>query len=452
MKHFVIRTQLLFVSIILLVTFGMMMAIVMRYNSRWDLTKEKVYSLSEPTLKLLEKLDGSKVKVTAFYPKDDPARDHFEVFLKECQLQHSGFQYFFFDPDRVPSLTKQYSVKELYTVIIEYDGRQERIVFPTEETFSNALLRLANPKQYEVCFVQGHGEAQLDQDNRSGYRLFKEELISRNYLVHEIILARDKVPDACNVVTVAGPHRDLDPDEFGYLKKAFLDGKGVFFLIDPMDPGAGASFRKFLDDFGIVLGEDVLVDKMSRMVGGDFLVPLVNKYVIDHLITNNFEKPTFFPVARSVQPSSKDIPGLETVPLALTGSGSWAEVNLEGLEKGEAVFEAETDLSGPIPIAVAVEETEDSEKGGRLVTIGDSDFLTNAYVDLSGNRDFALNAIQWLAKDDRFISIHTDEIEFQPLFLTSEQRVILIAVSVAALPILFFVLGLIRMTIRKSIK
>ncbi|MCI0532045.1 MAG: GldG family protein, partial [candidate division Zixibacteria bacterium] len=102
MKYIFIRSQLIFVSVILFLTLGMMMAIVMRYNSRWDFTKEKIYSLSDPTKKLLDKLRGDTIQAFVFYPQDDPARGNFEVFLKEVQLHHPSFSYYFYDPDRVP--------------------------------------------------------------------------------------------------------------------------------------------------------------------------------------------------------------------------------------------------------------------------------------------------------------------------------------------------------------
>ena len=59
MKHLFIRFQLVFVSAILLATLAMVMALVVKNNYRWDATKEKIYSLSESTSKLLKNMDGS---------------------------------------------------------------------------------------------------------------------------------------------------------------------------------------------------------------------------------------------------------------------------------------------------------------------------------------------------------------------------------------------------------
>lgn len=466
MKRFFIRIQLVFVSIILFATLVMVMSLVVKNNYRWDATSEKIYSLSESTVKLLKNLQSAPVDILAFYPHDDQARMAFEVFLKQCQFHHPHFRYHFYDPDRVPSLAKKYNVKKFYTVVLMYQGRSETIAEPTEESFTNALLRLANPKRFNLCFVTSHGESSLEDKDKTGLAALKETVESMNYGTHEVILLRDAVPDVCNVMIVAGPHQDFDATEFRYIKKAFISGRGILFLIDPMDPGAGKSFRDFMASFGVLMSEDVIVDKMSRMVGGDFLVPLVNQYMVDHPITATFEKPTFFPVARSLQPSGESSKTLDVVPLALTSDRSWSETNLQTLEKGEASFEPTTgDLQGPLPVAVAVqgtiapEETQDKntpspspspaasappEKKGRLVVIGDSDFVTNSYIGLSGNMDFALNAIQWLTQDDRFISIHPRQPEFKPLLLSQEQKTLLLLICIAGLPVAALIFGGLR--------
>lgn len=450
MRHFFIRVQLVLVSVLLLLSLGMVMFLVMRNNYRWDLTQEKIYSIPEGMAGIFDRLRNESIEVMAFYPHDDPARANFEIFLKQCQLRHRKFKYNFYDPDRVPNLAKQYQVKEFYTVILKMGDRHESLVGPSEETFSNALLRLSNPKRFGICFVTGHGEAPLTETNRNGLSQIKGTLEGLNYTVHEVILLRDQVPPFCNVIAVGGPHHDFDPFEFKLLAKAFDSGRGIFFAIDPMDPGTGKAFADFIKTYGVLLGDDVVVDKMSRLVGGDFLVPLVGQYIADHPITAKFAKPTFFPVARTVQPSGEEGSRFEIMPLALTGEGSWAETDLAGLEKGDAAFEPDqADLAGPLSLAVAVEarSKKDSEgspdlsSAGRLVVIGDSDFLTNAYVGLSGNNDFLLSMIQWLTKDERFISIPVKETKFKLLLLTSQQRFWMLVFNIAVLPLFFLLAG-----------
>ncbi len=448
MKQFGMKVQLFLVSLMLLAAFVLGMAAIERVNRRWDLTKNRVYSLSPQTTAVLDKLKNEKIQIWAFYPHEDQARENIEVFFKECRLHHRKFLYAFYDPDRFPSLAKHFEVTQFYTVVIQYQDRVERVVMPNEEMFTNALLRLAAPRKYSLCFTAGHGESVLNGVERNSLSQLKSALELQNYQIQEIILSRDKIPPFCDAVVVAGPHQEFDIEEFAMLKAAFKTGGSIFFLIDPMDPGTGKSFHDFLKGFGAELGENVIVDKMSRVVGGDFLVALVAQYVTGHPITEHFNQTTFFPVSRSLQPSTEPVPNIEVVPLAVSGSGSWAESNLVELEKGEAQFDADADISGPICLAVAAQES--GEKGGRLIAIGDSDFVTDAYLQLSGNLNLAQNMIRWLVRDDRFVSLPPRELEFKPLFLTESQRNKMLVLVLGVLPGLFLIFGAAALLKRKK--
>lgn len=451
MKRLWIRLELAYAALILLATFSLILSMQIRWNTRWDLTPGKMYSLDEMTQRTLKSMDG-QLHIRAFYPQDDPARKNFEVFLKQCQLALPRLQFDFLDPDRVPTLTEKYRVKDIYTVILEYKNRTERIVQPTEQSFTSALVRLLSPQVSEVCAVTGHGEAVFGGKDRTSYEMFRGFLSDNNMNLQEVILTRDKVPEACTSVLVAGPHNDFTMEEFQILKDAFHAGKGILFLIDPMEAGEGKEFGAFFKSFGVDLGMNVIVDKASRMVGGDFLVALVSQYMTQHPITKDFVQPTLFPVTRSVQPAVEMPADLDVIPLALSSNESWAETNLAQLEKGEANFESSYDIIGPIPMAVAVETktTKDSDskavgnpqKGGRLVVIGDSDFVSNAYFDLSGNANFALSALRWLGKEDLLITLRPRNEEFRPMLLSQRQRLLLIGVSLGAIPGLVLLAGL----------
>ncbi|MDD5227106.1 MAG: hypothetical protein PHV97_08005, partial [Candidatus Omnitrophica bacterium] len=228
--------------------------------------------------------------------------------------------------------------------------------------------------------------------------------------------------------------------------------------IDPMDPGAGNAFLEFAQKHGVALGPNVIVDKVSRMVGGDFLMPLVSRYLVTHPVTKSLKQATFFPLVRTVQPSTDVVPGIEVTPLAMTGEGSWGETDLPALENGNATFDMKTDVAGPLPVAVAVEQKKDQGTGGRgqknslnpepstlivgrMIIAGDGDFLTNGYLDLSGNKELGLNMIRWLARDDRFMDVKRPELRFKPLLLDVPNRTKLMFFLLGVYPLAFLVLG-----------
>ncbi|MFH0985738.1 MAG: Gldg family protein [Candidatus Omnitrophota bacterium] len=477
MKQFFLKSQLLFEAAILLATLTLVYVVIQPFHERRDMTQDKIYSLPPATTEVLQDLKDRRVDLLLFFSQEDPARQGLEVFLKECAEHHPHFRYDFYDPNRRPQLAKKFNVSAPRTVIFRSGDREERLVGPTEEAFTNAFLRLRYPRDIDVCFVMGHGEVELEEESTGGYKRFKETLQGYNTKVHGIVLTRDHVPDVCQVVVVGGPRWDLTPGEFADLDKAFQNGKGVLLLIDPMDPGAGSVFTEFAQKHGVALGQNVIVDKTSRMVGGDFLMPLVSRYLVTHPVTKMIKQATFFPLVRTVQPSTDGVQGLDVVPLGLTGEGSWGESDLSALEGGNATFDMKTDVAGPLPVAVAVErkghepratdhENKDgspkvkaeSQKswtvdrgpwtGSRMVIVGDGDFLTNGYLDLSANKELGLSMIRWLANDNRYINVKRPELRFKPLLLDETRRTQLIAFLLGVWPLTIFVLGALYLVIR----
>ncbi|MFA5168799.1 MAG: Gldg family protein [Candidatus Omnitrophota bacterium] len=481
MKQFFLKFQLLFEAAILLATFTLVYVVIQPFHERWDMTRDKVYSLPRATTGVLRDLKNRRIDLLLFFSQDDPARQGLKVFLKECGRYHPDFHYDFYDPDRRPQLARKLNVSAVKTVIFRSGGREERLVGPTtEEAFTNAFLRLLHPKDLDVCFVTGHGEAGLGDDTTGGYLHFRDALRGYNAKVHGIVLGRGHVPDACQVVVVGGPRWDLTVEEFAGLDKAFQEGKGILFLIDPMNPGAGTAFTEFAGKYGVALGQNVIVDKASRMIGGDLLMPLVSRYLVTHPVTKTMKQATFFPLVRAVQPSADVIPGLHVMPLAMTGEESWAETDLSALENGNAVFDMKTDIAGPLSVAVAIEKKGDSGLGtrdpsgtdrradpsfggkdgepgretknekqiprrsnnsGRMIFVGDGDFLTNGYLDLSGNKDLGLNMVRWLAGDDRFMDVRRPEFRFKPLLLDAPHQARLVILLLGVYPSMFLVLG-----------
>jgi ABC-type uncharacterized transport system involved in gliding motility auxiliary subunit len=109
------------------------------------------------------------------------------------------------------------------------------------------------------------------------------------------------------------------------------------------------------------------------------------------------------------------------------------------------------DTAGPVPIGVAVavptKAAEPAEKPDappadppaampetRVVAIGDSDFASNAYVGVEGNRDLFMNTVSWLAQQESLISIRPREASERRLTLSSAQITMMFWLSIVLVP------------------
>ncbi|MBI1978322.1 MAG: Gldg family protein [Candidatus Omnitrophica bacterium] len=413
--------------------------IARNYRHRFDLSEGKVYSLAPQSLQVLEALQSEPIRVYAFFREDLPSKAFLEDLLKEYAYRHPRFHYEFYDPDRVPGKVKQFGIDTYGTTVIEVKGKREKTNQITEEAVTNILAKLLREEAKRLTFTKEHGGPSLAEEKEvRGYGLLKKKLVDFNYEVQETILLRDKISRGTDLLVLGGPKVDLLLEELDLIRK-YVDGGGnLLALIDPVNPGEGKNLEQFLKGYGIQLGSDVVVDKLTTVLGGDFLMPMVTEYK-PHAITKGFRLTSFFPIARSVRQVQKTSENLEVTEIAWTGPGSWAETDLKNLEVGKVAFDPKKDEKGPVPLAVAVQKKEGT--GGRVVVFGDSDFVTNGRLNLSGNKDLFLNTIAWLSGDELAIAIRPRARKITPLYLKETDQEFVFYVPVLGLPLAFLLAG-----------
>jgi ABC-type uncharacterized transport system involved in gliding motility auxiliary subunit len=69
-------------------------------------------------------------------------------------------------------------------------------------------------------------------------------------------------------------------------------------------------------------------------------------------------------------------------------------------------------------------------------------------LNLSGNRDFFMNALSWLAEEEDLIAIRPKEEESQPLVLSHTQGRVVFWICVVLFPGMVFISGMIVLRVR----
>ncbi len=448
--------------------------ILSRQNRRWDLTAAQQYSLSDQTRRVVGSLE-QPVRVLVFtreaeFPRYRDRFDEYEYLSPQVEVEYV-------DVDQDPVRARQYEVDVYGTIVFEYEGRTERTTSSTEQDLTNALITVVEGEERTVYFVQGHGEADPQGDERDGYRAVTDALGRDNFRVETVVLAQaPEVPADATVIVVAGPDTDLLPGEADLLR-AYLDGGGkLLLLLDPPDTGEDPpkpNLEALAAEWGIEIGTDVVVDAsgVGQLLGTDASVPVAAVYP-PHAITENFNLLTAFPLTRSIRPVEGGADGRTADAIVQTSERSWAEADLEELRTGEvALDEAAGDRPGPVTIAAVVSQTverpettetgsgEDADAAGetsaneteddgaplqaRLAVFGDSDFASNAAVGIQGNRDLMLNTINWLAQQENLIAIRPREPEDRRITLTADQQQRVFWLSLLMVPGSIMALGFI---------
>ena len=429
-----------------------------RHNKRWDLTAAKQFSLSDQTKKVLQGLQRP-VRVRVFGRSEDFPR--FRERLDEYQYQSKQLNVEYIDLERNPARANEYKppIQTAGTVVFEYDGRTERVTSDAEQDLTNGLIKVIQGKQHKVYFVQGHGEHSTETTDRSGYSSIGTALKSDNFETDSIVLAQQKaVPDDASVLVDAGPKTDFFPAEVEMLKKYLARGGKLFVLLDPperADAPPMPNLTGLIKDWGIDVGNNIVVDVsgMGQLLGTDVSVPVAAKYDA-HAITDRFNLLTAYPLARSISAIEGGSNGHNAQNLVETSRNSWAETDIKRLTtSGQVERELDKgDKPGPVSLAAVVsapataapasapdqkdpKATADAPKPeSRLAVFGDSDFVTNGFLGIPGNRDLFLNTVNWLAQQENLISIRPKDPQDRRVSLTADQAKLIFWLAIVIIP------------------
>ena len=432
-------------TLLVIAILGMGAFLTNRYPKRFDWSEQRVHSLSDQTVKVLAALDQDVEALALFRRMGwEPVRDQLDRYAyasKRFKIIEIA------DPNEKPDLLERYGItpEQLGQGIVHliYGEESVNVEQPTEETLTNAIVKLTRRGDKIVYFLEGHGENPIDGAKggaEEGYQRAAEALRNENYKIDKLLLAaKPDVPEDADVVIIAGATRLMLDEERDALDRYLKRGGAVLILIDPR---VRTDLVTKLVEWGVDLGDDIVIDRELALFGRA-TTPFASQYALNHPITQDLSEYTMFHVVRSVKPSA-DAEGRFT-EIVLTGRESWAERDLEQFfAEGRAEFDDE-DLRGPVPIAVAgtvvFEGMGDASQGARLAVFGDADFASNQMLGRYQNRDLFVNTVNWLLGDVEAISVRPNRPRASKFQMSASQKRVVQIFALFAIPEILAVAG-----------
>lgn len=260
--------------------------------TRLDLTSEHRYSLSEPTLELLDKLDD-QVYVTVYLEGNFPAsfkrlRNETREMLDEFKAYSGGkVEFDFINPSENPDMKERDRVyRNLYEKglrptdleIKDEDGISKKIVWPgaivkykesegalqllksqfgappevvlnqsiesLEYELAAAIKRLSDPQTKKIAFIEGHGELNKFEtaDAMRSLREFHEvervaingdlaSLAKRSF----IDSSKARVVNKYDLIIIADPDSSFDEKDKFIIDQYLMYGGKIIWMIDPVE-------------------------------------------------------------------------------------------------------------------------------------------------------------------------------------------------------------------------
>jgi ABC-type uncharacterized transport system involved in gliding motility auxiliary subunit len=444
---------------------GLLLVWAERHNRRFDLTPTQSFVLSEAAQRVAAGVH-EPIRITAFYNSQESGqRRQMEDLLQLFASTSPQISYRLLDLDRSPALAKKYGISSFNSGVIERDGETRELKSIDEEEITNGLLKLTRRNPRALCFVTGHGEhSPQDPSDRTGFSEVGKALEKENFNIRSAdYVPPEGVPAECTVVVLAGPKRNFLPGEAEQLTR-YLDGGGRVLLM--IDPDAPESVVEFLKRFGVRADNDLVVDERNRFYGADSFMPRVP--IFDSgTFHNNLDTAAVFALARTLSPIEAADNRHAVLLLALTSPESWARVDGGTVPEGKVQFRRETDKPGPLPVAVLVTDKPASQgtptpgsangrpetsKGGQMIVFGDSDFASNLYLNLLGNKDLFMSSIGLLAEDPELVVVRRKGLprsSLSPVSLTAEQGRLIFWFAVILAPAAFAAAGVLITWLRQ---
>ncbi|HEX7117767.1 MAG TPA: Gldg family protein [Longimicrobiales bacterium] len=480
-------------------------------RGRLDLTADRLYTLSDGTRQVLERLDDV-VTIKLFASSELPAevaltlRDVRDLLADYRAASDGRIRVIELDPAEDEAAAEEAAslgIREIQFNVLRSDEFQirngwlglavlyadERETVPMisrtddlEYRLTSMIASLTTEEKPRLAFLTGYGA-------RDPFRFpTLREALAERYQVRTVSLAGDSVPelspDSFRVVVLAGPEQPLGDDAVAAIER-YLDagGAGLFLLeggvVDPRAPFARpveTGLDSLLARRGVTLASGMVYDLRSNenvSLGQRGIFNLIAPYPLwpvvlpaenDHTLTRGLEALTLgWATALEIADSAAARPLWTTTEFGgIRDAGGPIMPESLGLEPDPAelaprVVAAVVDASAASADDDAGDESADAAPddvaGGRLVVVGDADFLGEDFVRSNPqNLAFAANAVDWLAQDEALISIRAKDRTPPPLVLESEaQQAALKWGNLLGVPLLFIVGGALRVASRRRL-
>jgi len=429
---------------------GMLHYLSSRHYVRQDISRIRYYGLSEKTLNVLRGI-AEPMEIILLFQSGQEGYVDIENLLKEYEYHCRYLRISRVDPDRDPARTREilatYPVTQANVVIlagrgghriIERDelfqysldrvsdgGRPTVSAFSGEQRLSSAIDGLLHEKRPVAYFIEGHGERPIESfESRVGYAEISRRVRQENVDVRPLQLGEVRsIPADCDVLVIAGPRRKYSQPEIDLIGEYLSTRSGR--LVALLDSQAQSGLEPLLLQWGVRVGEDVVVDPARTVTGRELFLRTYGNHPISLAmagLTCVFTSPrSVEKIDSSAARDTSDVP--VAVPLGLTSPSGWAESDVT--QRPMAFNPAESDRAGPISVAVAVEKGLQSGpdvhvRPSRLVVMGDSAFLANENI-VGGNADLFLSALHWMMDRPELMAISPRSNKDYQLVLTASQ-------------------------------
>jgi ABC-type uncharacterized transport system involved in gliding motility auxiliary subunit len=147
-------------GIFLLLFVGLLVALAWlsnRYPLTIDMSANQRNSLSQESQRLIESIE-LPLQLTLFVSPINQSKPLLEALFERYQQRQPNINFQSLNPDLYPDLLRTHDIRYDGEVLLEYQGRSEKVSQVSEANVTSAIQRLLRQGERWLVFLEGHGE------------------------------------------------------------------------------------------------------------------------------------------------------------------------------------------------------------------------------------------------------------------------------------------------------
>lgn len=360
----------------------------------FDVTANKLYSLTEDTKTLL---DGLEDTINIYVLSSESAQDTtVEKTLEQYEALSDSITVTYVDPMVNPKFHTKYTDAEITrnSLIVESDKRSKVLDYTTlyetnidyttysqvvtgydaEGQITSAIDYVTSDDMPKIYFIEGHGELALETDFNAAIEKANVDYESINLLQY------DMVPEDAECVVIHAPTSDFSEDDTEKILN-YLKNGGDALIVTTWTTEDMSNFQKILNYYEITAADGMVIEEDANgyYQSPFYILPTIEYDTVTDAVSDSY---IFAPYAQGLLLPEETGDDLELIPLLSTSAQSYAKADVNNAED---YSKQENDAAGPFTLGVrAVKTIDDDISSTAIIYSSESLFTDSADMMVSG--------------------------------------------------------------------
>ena len=442
-----------------------------QFDKKFDVTKDKIYSISDSSKSVLDEIQG-EVNIYALFKtgqEDETVMEILENYAKYSDKVKVEAQDLYLHPEIATKYSSEDTNVEEGCLVVEcgdkfkiiqsteyyktqtdyYTGSTQITGVNVEQTVTSAIKWATMESEPAIYAITGHGEL----DFANAFAGVAEQIELANYKLESLnLLQKSEIPEDCALLFITTGARDYSQDEVdcinSYLAK---DGRAIFALggvpgqYNFVTKEEFPNLMSIIEAYGVTLS-DYIVSESDEDYNFQKDIYSVYSVLNEHDMTSAMLSKDYRPLLPYVQAvKTLDVKKASVTVSTIASSSDTAYI--KDVENATSANFEQGDEQGRFDLCVAVSDSTytDAAHETRLVVIGSIYSLVDN-VDIMvnyANSTLIMNAINWLDNESGgSVYIAAKSLEGNYVEFDSGTQIRIFVISMLVLPLIVIGIGL----------